>query len=73
MSKKGAISVTTFREMALHSLLVGRMRFASHEANLGFSGTHLVYHILLFFLSPSVRSPGMTDFFVDWVVKNLTT
>ena len=34
MSKRGAISVTAFREMALHMLHVGRMRSVSYEANL---------------------------------------
>ena len=61
MSKRGAISVTAFKEMVHHIWHVGRMRFVSHEANLGFGGGHLVYQILMFLLPSSARSPAMTD------------
>ena len=36
--KRGAISVTAFREMAHHILHIGRIRFVSHETNLVFVG-----------------------------------
>ena len=48
--------MTDFREMTHHIWLVGGMRFASHDANLALDWGHLVYHIIFFFLPPSVKS-----------------
>ena len=42
-----------------HIWLVGRMKFASLEANLGWGRGVLVFPILLFFLPLSGRSPNM--------------
>ena len=64
------MSVTAFKEIASHIWLVGRMRFASHEANLGLNGGHLVYHILWFFLPLSVRSPDMTEILLIGMLIN---
>ena len=55
----GVLSAAAFTEMVLSYLLIGRMQFTSFEANLGLG--LLVYHILLFSLPLSGRSPDMTE------------
>ena len=65
-------SLLQLSERPCHIWLVGRMKFASFKANLGWGWGLLVYPILLFSLPLSGRSPDMTEILLTGTLSKLT-